>query len=110
MEESYWVEAVERADSLGVHVINSSLGYKDYDNSSYSYTSAQLNGTTAYISKGANIAFEKGLILINSAGNSGASGVAAPADAAGVLSIAAVDGNGNYASFSSQGSDFPTHT
>ena len=110
VEESYWVEAVERADSLGVHVINSSLGYKDYDNSSYSYTSAQLNGTTAYISKGANIAFEKGLILINSAGNSGASGVGAPADAAGVLSIAAVDGNGNYASFSSQGSTFqPTH-
>ena len=104
VEESYWVEAVERADSLGVQVVNTSLGYKSYDNPNYSYTSAQLDGTTAYISKGANIAFEKGLILINSAGNSGASGVGAPADAAGVLSIAAVDGDSNYASFSSQGS------
>jgi len=104
VEESYWVEAVERADSLGVQVINTSLGYKGYDNPNYSYTTAQLNGTTTYSSKGANIAFEKGLILINSAGNSGASGIATPADAAGVLTIAAVDGNGNYASFSSQGS------
>jgi hypothetical protein len=110
VEESYWVEAVERADSLGVQVVNTSLGYKSYDNPNYSYTNAELNGTTAYSSKGANIAFEKGLILINSAGNSGASGVGAPADAAGVLSIAAVDENGNYVSFSSQGSTFqPTH-
>ena len=106
VEESYWIEALEHADSLGVQVINTSLGYKNFDNSNYSYSSAQLNGTTAYSSKGANIAFEKGLILINSAGNSGASGVGAPSDAAGVLSIAAVDGNGNYASFSSQGSTF----
>jgi len=110
VEESYWVEAVERADSLGVHIVNSSLGYVDFDNSNYDHTRAQLNGTTAYISKGANIAFEKGLIIVNSAGNSGASGVVAPADAAGVLSIAAVDENGDYAWFSSQGSAFqPTH-
>ena len=106
VEESYWLEAVERADSLGVHVINTSLGYKAYDNSNYSYTSAQLNGTTTYSSKGANIAFEKGLILINSAGNSGASGIATPADAAGVLTVAAVDEDENYVSFSSQGSAF----
>ena len=106
VEESYWVEAVERADSLGIHVINTSLGYKDFDDSSYNYTSQQLNGTTAYSSKGANIAFEKGLILINSAGNSGVNGIIAPADAAGVLTIAAVDGNETYASFSSQGSAF----
>ena len=104
VEESYWVEAVERADSLGVQVINTSLGYKGFDNANYSYTTAQLNGNTTYSSKGANIAFEKGLILINSAGNSGASGIVTPADAAGVLTIAAVDGNGIYASFSSQGS------
>lgn len=106
VEESYWVEAVERADSLGVQVVNTSLGYKSYDNPNYSYTNADLNGTTAYSSKGANIAFEKGLILITSAGNSGASGVGAPADAAGGLSIAAVDENGDYVSFSSQGSSF----
>lgn len=104
VEESYWVEAAERADSLGVDVVNTSLGYFDFDNPNYNYTTADMNGNTAFITKGANIAFEKGMLLVNSAGNSGANGVNAPADAAGVFSIAAVDGNGAYASFSSQGS------
>ena len=61
---------------------------------------------TAFITRGANVAYEKGLLLINSAGNSGASGVNAPADSPFVMSIGAVDANGNYASFSSQGSAF----
>lgn len=112
VEESYWVEAAERADSLGVDVINTSLGYTVYDNSDYSYTPADMNGNTAFITKGANIAFEKGMLLVNSAGNSGNntwSIVGAPADAEGVLSVGAVDASGNYASFSSLGSsDQPT--
>jgi len=103
VEESYWVEAAERADSLGVDIINTSLGYKGYDNSNYSHVSADLNGNTTYITKGANIAFDKGLMLVNSAGNAGFSGVNAPADAAGVFTIAAVDSNGDYAWFSSVG-------
>ncbi len=104
VEESYWVEAAERADSLGVDIINTSLGYKGYDNPNYSYSNSDLDGNTAFITRGANIAFEKGLLLINSAGNAGASGVNAPADAQGVFTIGAVDLNGDYASFSSQGS------
>ncbi|MEZ4796101.1 MAG: S8 family serine peptidase [Flavobacteriaceae bacterium] len=104
VEESYWVEAAERADSLGVDIINTSLGYKGYDNPNYSYTNNDLDGNTAFITKGANIAFEKGMLLVNSAGNSGASGVNAPADAEGVFTIGAVDLNGDYVSFSSQGS------
>ena len=108
VEESYWVEAVERADSLGVDIVNTSLGYKDYgpNYSSYSYTDSDLDGKTAYITKGANIAFEKGLLLVTSAGNSGSSGVGAPADSQYVLSIGAVDASGNYASFSSIGNAF----
>lgn len=104
VEESYWVEAAERADSLGVDIINTSLGYKGYDNSNYSHVSADLDGNTTFITKGANIAFEKGMLLVNSAGNADVNGVNAPADAAGVFTIAAVDGNGVYAWFSSQGS------
>ena len=104
VEESYWVEAAERADSLGVDIINTSLGYKGYDNPNYSHVSADLNGNTAYITKGANIAFDKGIMLVNSAGNSDFDGVNAPADAAGVFTIAAVDGSGAYAWFSSIGS------
>ena len=106
VEESYWVEAVERADSLGVDLVNTSLGYTTYDNPNYSYTQADMDGNTAFISKGANIAFEKGLLLVTSAGNSGNTSwgiVSAPADASGVFSVGAVDLNGNYASFSSRG-------
>ncbi len=106
VEESYWVEAAERADSLGVDVINTSLGYKIYDNSNYSYTNANLDGQTAFITKGANIAFEKGLLLINSAGNEGNDGTNAPADSPNVLSVGAVNSTGAYASFSSVGSTF----
>ncbi|WP_396600768.1 S8 family serine peptidase [Algibacter sp. R77976] len=104
VEESYWVEAAERADSLGVDVINTSLGYTTFDDAAYDYSSADLDGFTTYITKGANIAFEKGLLLINSAGNSGNGGVGAPADSPNVFSIGAVDASGNYASFSSVGS------
>ena len=104
VEESYWVEAAERADSLGVDIINTSLGYKDYDNPSYTHVSADLDGYTTYITKGANLAFQKGLLLVNSAGNSGASGVNAPSDSPFVVSVGAVDALGFYVSFSSQGS------
>ena len=106
VEESFWVEAAERADSLGVDVINTSLGYTTYDNPNYSHTQADMDGNTTYITRGANIAFEKGLLLVTSAGNSGNKPwgiVGAPADASGVFTIGAVDLNGDYAAFSSRG-------
>ena len=109
IEESYWVEAAERADSLGVHIINSSLGYSDFDNPKYNYSQSEMNGDTAFISRGANIASQKGLLIVNSAGNSGSDSwgiVTAPADAPGVLTVGAVNGNGIYAPFSSRGSPF----
>ncbi|WP_299899691.1 S8 family serine peptidase [uncultured Aquimarina sp.] len=106
-EESLWVEAAERADSLGVDVINTSLGYSiGFDNSAYEYTTADMDGQTTFISRGANIAFQKGMLLVSSAGNSGNSSwgiVTAPGDAPGVLTVGAVNSVGNYASFSSRG-------
>lgn len=106
VEESYWVEAVERADSLGVDIVNTSLGYRDYSNSNpnYSHTPEDLDGNSTFITRGANIANEKGILVVTSAGNSDSVGVGAPADGTGVFSIGAVDANGSYASFSSQGS------
>ncbi len=104
VEESYWVEAAERADSLGIDIINTSLGYSTFDNPSYNYSSTDFDGNTAFITRGSNIAFEKGLMLVTSAGNSGASGVSAPADSQYVLSVGAVNSSGGYASFSSVGS------
>ena len=106
-EEALWVEAAERADSLGVDVINTSLGYLNLsDNPAYNYAPSDMDGKTAFISRGANIAFEKGMLVVVSAGNSGNDPweiVSAPADAPGAFSIGAITANGSYASFSSKG-------
>jgi len=104
-EEAWWVEALERSDSLGVDVINTSLGYQDYDNPAYTHTYEDLNGITTFAARGANIAYEKGMVLVTSAGNdgNGFGTVGTPADAIGILAVGAVDSNGNYASFSSRG-------
>jgi hypothetical protein len=63
------VEAAEEADRLGADIINTSLGYFDFDNAIYSYS--QMNGNTTFISRGAEIAFSRG-VVVASAGNSGA--------------------------------------
>lgn len=109
VEESYWVEAAEMADSLGVDVINSSLGYFTYDNISYSYSYSDMNGLKTFAARGANIAFSKGMICVTSAGNSGNSAnphIATPADAVTTLTVGAVDASENYVSFSSIGPSF----
>jgi len=106
VEETYWVEAAERADSLGVDLINTSLSYTLFDNPDYSYAPEDMDGETTFISRGANIATEKGLLVVTSASNRGEEDyfniIGAPADA-NVLSVGAVDRNRNYASFSSRG-------
>jgi subtilisin family serine protease len=109
IEEDNWVRGAEFADSVGAQIINSSLGYTVFDDSTASHTYSELNGNTTRISIGADIAASKGILVINSAGNSGADPwkyVGAPADADSVLSIGAVDAERNYASFSSQGPTF----
>ncbi|WP_333878947.1 S8 family serine peptidase [Flavobacterium sp.] len=109
VEESYWVEAAEMADSLGVDIINTSLGYFDYDNPNYSYTYEDMNGTTSFISRGADIAFSRGMICVTSAGNSGAGAnphIAVPADALTNLTVGAVKFDETYATFSSIGPSF----
>ena len=106
LEESLWVEAAERADSLGVDVINTSLGYTTFDNANYNYSYADMDGKTTFISRGAEIGASRGMMLVNSAGNSGSSSwkyMGAPADAAGVFTVGAVDAFENIASFSSFG-------
>jgi len=104
-EEAYWVEALERADSLGVYVTNTSLGYQDFDNPAYTYQYSDLDGQTALASRGANHGYDKGLINVTSAGNSGYNFgyVGSPADAPGAFTIGAVDAYENYAYFSSYG-------
>lgn len=105
VEESYWVEALEKADSLGVDIVNTSLGYFSYDNPSYSYNNNQINGTS-FSSLAADIAFSKGMICVISAGNSGNTSnptVGVPSDAATALTIGSVDNTEQRSLFSSIG-------
>ena len=106
LEETLWVEAAERADSLGVDIINTSLGYTDFDNSDHDYMYSDMDGKTTFISRGAEIGVSRGMILVNAAGNSGNTSwkyIGAPADAESVFSIGAVNAFQNIASFSSFG-------
>lgn len=106
LEEAHWVEALERSDSLGVDVVNTSLSYKGYDDNSYSHSYEDLDGQTTFAARGGNIAFDKGMILVCSSGNSGNTGSpypGTPADSPGVLTIGAVNSSGSYSSFSSYG-------
>lgn len=105
-EEAFWLVAAERADSLGVDVINTSLGYSTFDNSSDNYSTSQMDGNTTLITRAADIAASRGMIVVNSAGNSGGSSwniITAPADGDSVLAIGAVDRNGQVVSFSARG-------
>ncbi|MGH1516340.1 S8/S53 family peptidase [Chryseobacterium sp. JK1] len=105
-EEIYWIEAAEEADRKGVEIITSSLGYGEFDDPRYNYTYADMNGTTSFIARGAQIAAEKGIFVLAAAGNSGAAAwhyLLTPSDNAKVFSIGSVDAAGNASDFSSFG-------
>jgi hypothetical protein len=108
-EEYNWVSGAEFADSVGADVITSSLGYTVFDSLFPSHTCADMNGHTTVASKGANTAFSRGIVVVVSAGNEGDNPswhcVSTPGDADDAMAIAAVDGNGIRASFSSLGVD-----
>lgn len=106
VEEHFWAAGAERADSLGADMISSSLGYTTYDAPSLSHSYAKMDGNTTMVTRAADMAVRKGMIVTNSAGNSGSSSwkyIGAPADGDSVFSIGAVDVNGVLASFSSFG-------
>jgi serine protease AprX len=112
VEEVNWLVAAERADSLGVDVINSSLGYTNFDDSSMDYSYSMMDGNTALVTRAADMAASTGILVVNSAGNEGGTSwqyVSAPADADSVLAVGAVDRNGNYVSFSSTGPTINRH-
>jgi len=109
VEESYWVEAAEKADSLGVDIITTSLGYFGYDNANYSHTYSDMNGITNFISRGAEIAFSKGIIVVASAGNEGnktEKHIGGPADAVSVITVGAVTAAKVRSGFSSIGPSY----
>ena len=105
IEEDNWCAAAEWAETNGAHIITSSLGYNDFD-SGVDYSPSDMDGDTAIITICADLAAEKGIVVINSAGNSGNSSqntLGAPSDGHFVLAVGAVTSRGTRSYFSSVG-------
>lgn len=107
IEQDYWVAAVEYADSVGVDLINTSLGYNEFDDSSMDFKLRDLDGQRSVISRAASRLSDKGIVLVCSAGNSGNSvwkKITPPGDAENILTVGAIVWQtGVIASFSSVG-------
>lgn len=107
IEEYNWLFAAEKADSAGADIIQSSLGYYDFDDAAMNYTRDQMDGKTTVVSRAAQWAADRGIVVVVSAGNEGNIPswriITAPADAEDVLAVGAVDSNLRKSSVSSIG-------
>ncbi len=106
IEEYYWLIGAERADSAGVDVINTSLGYFTFDDASMNYTQDDMDGNTTVVVKAAHIASEKGIIVVTSAGNEGSRAwgtISSPADMINGLAVGSIRSDYLISSFSSNG-------
>ena len=106
LEEFHWLRGAEIADSCGADIISCSLGYTTFDNPAANYSYADMNGVTSIIALAANKAFDKGILVVCSAGNNGSSSwkyIGTPADARNVLSIGSVEYDNTRSYFSSLG-------
>ena len=105
-EEDYWASAAEYADSCGVDVINSSLGYHGFDDSSMDHHYYEQDGKTVLISRTASMCADKGIVCVNSAGNDGMGSwkkINFPADATDILTVGSINEHGANAAFSAVG-------
>lgn len=112
-EEYNWIRAAEFADSVGAHILTTSLGYTTFQESSQNHNYSDLNGRTAPMSIAANLAARKGMFVVNSAGNEGASlwqYISVAADADSVCAVGAVDSLGVYSAYSGKGPTFDGRT
>lgn len=110
VEEYNWLFAAERADSAGADIIQASVGYTEFDDPSMDYTTDELNGNTAVVSRAAGMARDRGIIVVVSAGNLGATPwhyISPPADATGILAVGAITASGARAGFSGVGPPIP---
>ena len=106
IEEDFWAAAAEYADSVGVDVITSSLGYYNFDDSTKNYAFSDLDGRTAFVTQVAEIAAEKGMLLFCSAGNEGNlkwEKITFPSDASNILAVGSITTDYERSSFSSTG-------
>ncbi len=106
IEEQNWVAGIERADSLGIDISSTSLGYFTFDNAVFNYTYANMDGNTTISAKGADFAAKKGILCVIAAGNEGNGSwhyIITPSDADSVMAVGAVSTAGVVGSFSSYG-------
>ncbi len=106
VEEQNWAAAAERADSAGAKIFSVSLGYSTFSNIIYNYTYSHMNGNTTMITRAADLAAKKGILVVVAAGNEGNKTwrfITAPADGDSVLTVGAVNTNRQVAGFSSFG-------
>ena len=107
IEEYNWLFATEMADSIGVDIINSSVGYNtDFSDPAMNYVIDDMDGNTTVIARAANMAAQRGILLVASAGNEGNNSwqrIVSPADSENVLSIGNIRENGLLSSSSSRG-------
>ncbi len=109
IEEDNWIAAAEFADSLGVDVINSSLGYFTFDDSNTDHTYSDMDGKTTRVTQGANIAASRGILVFASAGNERNKDwfrIIAPSDGEKVIGVGAVTQSLTPAAFTSAGPAF----
>lgn len=108
-EEDNWAAAAEYAESLGVDLISTSLGYSLFDTDQGDYSYEDMDGNTTIITRAANALTERGVVVVVSAGNEGTNSwhyITAPADGQEVISVGAIGLDGRMASFSSYGPTF----
>lgn len=101
-----WVAAIEMADSLGLHIVSTSLGYTTFDDEQFNFAYSDMDGQTSRGAQAALIAARKGMLLVTAMGNDGARAwryLSTPADADNILSVGAVNCEGQIANFSSYG-------
>lgn len=106
LEEYFWAAGAEYADSAGVHIINSSLGYSEFDEPSQNHSYADMDGATTPVTLAAEMAASKGIVVVTSAGNEGDGDwhyITAPGDAPNAITVGAVKTDSLYAAFSSVG-------
>ena len=101
-----WVAAIEMADSLGLHIVSTSLGYTTFDQEHFNFAYADMDGRTSRGAQASLIAARKGMLLVTAMGNEGNKTwhyLSTPADADSILSVGAVNKDGAIAMFSSYG-------
>ncbi|MFQ5583011.1 MAG: S8 family serine peptidase [Calditrichia bacterium] len=109
VEEDNWAAAAEWADSIGVDIVSTSLGYSDFEPGEPDYTYQDMDGETTIITRAANFLTDRGVLVVASAGNEGGSKwhfITAPADGKKVITVGAVNSDNQVASFSSRGPTF----